>query len=187
MTETGRAKVLENQYDAATATGVLTLTHVEGIFYTAEWLQAEGTALYAYHSPGEAAPAESFGDFNFHVTVQPGLAKLDGGIPTGFGDGFSAIDGLSYDVPIELTGFGNPFDPLAPAAALNLTGLADLAAFEHLTYDDIYNALVGLLGVVQDITANFELLNTKLPAIDRASATFSSSRAVSPARWRTPP
>ena len=62
-----------NQYDAAMVTGVLTLTHVEGIFYTAEWLQAEGTPLYAYHSPGEAAPGRELRRLQLRL-----LSKLDG-------------------------------------------------------------------------------------------------------------
>jgi Ca2+-binding RTX toxin-like protein len=169
LTETGKAKVVENRYNSETLGGVLRLTDVEGAFNTAEWLQAEGTASYAYHSPGEVATRANFGDFILEVHVQDGFN--DPGFVAGDGThGFGLLDGEIYTAPFTITDFGNPYDPAPPVAEFDdLVGdTGDLYAFINLDYADIGSALHELLDLLVDVDKNFGLLNLELPAIGKS-------------------
>ena len=103
-----------------------------------------------------------FGEFELGVAVQPGFDDI------GFGAGFELLDGQSYVVPVELTGFGGL--DAAPVASLDLSGLGDLAAFEHLSYSHLAGALHGLEALLVDVNESFALFNTTLPAINRSVA-----------------
>jgi Ca2+-binding RTX toxin-like protein len=144
----------------------LILAHVKGSFQDGEGLVQGGNAVIA---DGADAELQDFGDFKLNVGVQDGFGEF------GFGPGFVPLNGASYVVPFELTGFGTPgkpalmIDPVAPAVDLHLSGnIPDLEQFENLTYSDIAHALDGLELLLRDVDANFALLNTKLPAINRS-------------------
>jgi len=141
--------------------GTLTLAHVTGSFNNNEFIFSKGLAAVAQAS-GTQSTRDAFGEFTLGVDVQPGFDDL------GFGSGFAALDGMSYVVPIDLTGFGEPFGPTAPTASLDLSGIGDLAAFEHLNYSHLASALHGLEAVLADVNSSFALFNTKLPAINRS-------------------
>ncbi len=141
--------------------GILQLADTEGTFQSGEGL-VQAAAMAAAVSVGVVTTNANFGEFNLGVHVQDGFSE------PGFGAGFALLDNQSYNVPIHLTGFGDPVTPTAPTAALDLSGIGDLAAFQKLGYDALSGALDGLLKVVQDVEAGFALLNTPLPAINRS-------------------
>jgi Ca2+-binding RTX toxin-like protein len=163
-TETGRAIIL------GVGPGVLTVANIEGDFGTADQLRNIDWTVSAYHTLGEeATPKANFGEFDLSVTVQPGFDDL------GFGDGFLQFvnpggTGVSSTVTFKLTDFGNPYDPTEPEAKFdNLAAdVGDLYALKDLDYGDIGNALEELLALLKDVDANFALLNTPLPAINRS-------------------
>jgi len=123
--------------------GTLTLAHVTGNFTNDEFFFSKGVAAVA-QANGSQSVNDVFGEFTLGVDVQPGFNSL------GFGSGFGALDGMSYVVPVDLTAFGDPFGPNAPTAALDLSGIGDLAAFEHLNYSHLAAALHGLEAVLAE-------------------------------------
>jgi Ca2+-binding RTX toxin-like protein len=154
--------------ESGIGTGTLTLSHVLGDFVDAELLVVGGFAFNA--SVGTETVNHAFGEFELGVTVQPGFDDI------GFGGDFGLLDGATYVVPVELTGFGDPVDEsdpdddIEPDADLDLTGIGDLGAFEHLSYSHFTGALDGLQALLVDVNANFALFNTTLPAINRSVA-----------------
>ena len=149
-------------------TGTLTLSHVSGDFVDNEFLEVGGFVFNA--SVGVNTANDAFGEFDLGVTVQPGFDDV------GFGAGFDLIAGQSYVVPVSLTGFGDPalesdpLDDVAPVADLTLSGLGDLAAFEHLSYSHLVDVLHELEALLVDVNQSFALFNTTLPAINRSVA-----------------
>ena len=141
--------------------GTLTLAHVSGSFANDEFISSKELATVA-QANGSQSVNDVFGDFTLGVDVQPGFDDV------GFGSGFSALDGMSYVVPVQVTGFGDPFGPTVASATLDLSGIGDLAAFEHLSYSHLASALHGLEDVLAEVNSSFALFNTKLPAINRS-------------------
>jgi hypothetical protein len=113
---------------------------------------------------GTLSTRDVFGEFELDVTVQPGFDDI------GFGGGFALIDGQSYVVPVELTGFGASINDVAPVASLDLSGLGHLAAFQYLSYSHLADALHALEALLVDVNESFALFNTTLPAINRSVA-----------------
>jgi len=162
---TGSAYVLDND----TANNTLTLAHIDGTFADTEYLVNDDLSKIASNTGGVPVQNPSFGEFSLHANVQDGFDDI------GFGDGFALLDGQSYDVGFDITGFGNPYDPTPPEATFDdLEGdTGDLYAFKDLDYADLNLAISGavdpeiqgLLGILQDVGDNFDLLNTIIPAI----------------------
>jgi len=154
--------------------GTLTLAHVDGVFVDNELIRQSGPFQLALANGG-LQTNDHFGEFNLGVDVQPGFVEAG---EFGFGSGFGLLNGKHYDVSVELTGFGDPgdpaldIDPVAPAVLLAEgdleTALGDLAAFEHLSYSHIAEALHELEAVIVDVDAGFALFNQKIPSINRS-------------------
>ena len=165
--------VLVGQSSGATAviigvepTGTLTLAHVKGTFVDDEIILETGVFAGAFAN-GAVTEKADFGEFQLGVHVQEGFATT--AHEKGFGNGFNLLDGQSYIVPFELTGFGYPNLMIDPVVDLHVAGnIGELEQFQNLTYSDIAHALDGLEAVLRDVDANFSLLNTKLPAINRS-------------------
>lgn len=160
------ARLIGIEYDGATGTGILILSKVNGTFETADIVFQD----FGINGAGKSGPLTqktSLGKFNLHVDIQPGFDDV------GFGDGFSIFENpggsnVSFDVPFVLTEFGNPFDPAPPVADLDLSVIGDLASFEKLSYSHLGSALQGLLDLLEDVDENFDLFNTKIPAINKS-------------------
>ncbi len=145
----------------------LTVRNVTGTFLGTLALANSGLSVVALSAGEEVSQPASFGEFNLHIAVQPGfddVAFVDGDGTHGFG----LLDGKTYEVPFSLTEFGNPFNPQEPEADLDLSGIGDLAAFEHLSYAHLNELLKASLALIQDVQANFELFNNKLPALNKS-------------------
>jgi Ca2+-binding RTX toxin-like protein len=153
----------------------LTLSHVKGSFTDGEIIFQSGAAALA---DGVVSTNANFGDFDLGVDVQD-FFQMDPD-EYGFGTGFGLLHGMSYNVPVELTVFGDPgdpaldIDPVAPVVVLAEgdldAALGDLAAFEHLSYSHIAEALHELEALLVDVNASFALFNTKIPSINRSIA-----------------
>lgn len=148
--------------------GTLLLANVKGDFADDEPIFQQvsvSTIALAMANGTPTAPAATagFGSFDLGVTVQAGFDDL------GFDGGFNGLDGASYTIPFDLTGFGEPIGPTDPTtSALNLSLLDDLEDLDLLSYSHFRSTLEGLLDVLQDVDTNFAELNAKLPAINRS-------------------
>jgi Ca2+-binding RTX toxin-like protein len=145
--------------------GTLTLYHVRGEFLDGEVItdDAGGSAT----ADGTLSPKPSFGEFNLSTKIKPGFGSL------GFGDGFDGLEAMEttpVDVPVSLTGFGDPnaSTPVEPVASIDLSNIGDLAHFDKLGYEDLKASLEGLEGLLSDIDGNFAFLNEKLPLINKS-------------------
>jgi Ca2+-binding RTX toxin-like protein len=141
----------------------LTLVVISGTFADGATITSEGGVSAVVD--GSLPTKANFGEFNLAIDVQDGFGDL-----LDFGPGFAVLDGQHYDVDFALSEFGNPFDPALPVADFyNLNeDIGALAEFEHLDYADISTALDGLLTLLEDVEAKFDLFNNPLPAINKS-------------------
>jgi Ca2+-binding RTX toxin-like protein len=144
--------------------GTLTLFQIDGTFQDNELIGQvfPGPEYAAAFANGTVTPNDNFGEFILDVTVQEGFNEY------GFGADLKALNGLNFAVPVSLTTFGNPYDPVEPVASLVASAYAALTPFELFDYSHLYSALEGLQGVLEDVEAGFGLLNQEIPGISKS-------------------